>query len=62
MSALLCPMTKEIGKGKEYTLTDEIIINVDELKKIIKEGVSVDHLRYSSGSNGDYLFILADTS
>jgi hypothetical protein len=62
MSALLSPMTKEIGKGKEYTLTDEIIKNIDELKKIIKQGVSVDHLRYQSGSNGDYLFIAADTS
>jgi len=62
MSALLSPMTQEIGKGKNYCLTDEIIKNVDDLKKIIKQGVSIDHLRYPSGENGDFLFVAADTS
>ncbi|CAG5110420.1 Oidioi.mRNA.OKI2018_I69.chr2.g4828.t1.cds [Oikopleura dioica] len=62
MSALLEPLTKEIGKGKEFQLNETITKGIDELKEEIKKGVSVDHLRYPSEGDPDSLFLAADTS
>ena len=62
MTALLKPLTTEIGKGKAFTLNDEIVNGIKELKSEIQKGVTVDHLRYPEGEDGEYLFIAADTS
>jgi hypothetical protein len=51
MTALLKPLTTEIGKGKAFTLNDEI-----------GKGVFVDHLKYPSDGDSEFLFVAADTS
>jgi len=62
MTALLKPLTTEIGKGKAYTLNDEIIAGIKQLKEEIKKGVSVDHLKYPENGTKEFLFVAADTS
>ena len=62
MSAYLAPLASEIGKGRAFTLNDEIIDGIKKLREEIKKGVSVDHLKYPTGEDGNFLFIAADTS
>jgi len=62
MTALLKPLTTEIGKGKAFTLNDEIVIGIKQLKEEIGKGVSVDHLKYPSDGDSEFLFVAADTS
>jgi hypothetical protein len=55
MSAYLKPLSLEIGKGKAFTLNDEIIEVIKKLRKEIMKGVSVDHLTYPTGEDGNFL-------
>jgi len=62
MSAYLKPLSLEIGKGKAFTLNDEIIDGIKKLREEIVKGVSVDHLTYPTGEDGNFLYLAADTS
>lgn len=57
LSALMSPLSREISKGKNYTLTDEIKIGIDKLRENIKNGLGTCHLEYNSNKANRHIFI-----
>jgi hypothetical protein len=62
LSALLSPLSREISKGKNYILTDEIKDGIIKLRETIRNGLNTFHLEYNSSNPNRYIFICADTS
>ena len=60
--ALLTPLSKEIGKNKDYKLTEEIKTNLQKLQSSVKDGLGTCHLEYNSRTKNRKIFICADTS
>ena len=60
--ALLTPLSKEIGKDKDYKLTAEIIENLKKLQDSLKDGLGTCHLEYNSKIKNRKIFLCADTS
>jgi hypothetical protein len=60
--ALLTPISKEIGKNKDYKLTEETKTNLKKLQSSVKDGLGTCHLEYKSRRENRKIFICADTS
>lgn len=62
LSVNLRPLSNEIAKGKAYKLNDEIKSGLDNIKKEIQNGVTLNHLKFYDGTDDNYIYVAADTS